>query len=102
MKISFSDPFKSFIEAYKLELHTKWKIHDVFYISLLEQNTIRKRRVNEKTLPESEKEFEVEDNKKYKLEAIIDNVVSSKEVNNQMPGFYYLILWKGYPKEEST
>ncbi len=29
-------------QAYKLELPTKWKIHDVFYMSLLEQNITRK------------------------------------------------------------
>ncbi len=51
-------------------------IYDVFYMSLLEQNTTRKRRVD-KALPELEKEFEfeVEDNKKYEVEAIIDTAV---------------------------
>ena len=29
-------------QVYKLELPRKWRIHDVFYISLLEQNTTRK------------------------------------------------------------
>ncbi len=29
-------------QAYKLELPTKWKIHDVFYVSLLEQDISRK------------------------------------------------------------
>ncbi len=29
-------------QAYKLELPMKWKIHDIFYVSLLEQFTIRK------------------------------------------------------------
>ena len=29
-------------QAYKLDLPTKWKIYDVFYVSLLEQNTKRK------------------------------------------------------------
>lgn len=63
----------------------------MFRIFLLEQNIIKKRQVNIKTLPKSKGEFEARDNKKYEFKAIIDNVVYSKEINNQMPGFYYLI-----------
>ena len=37
-------------QAYKLELPKQWRIHDVFYVSLLEQDTIRKGRVDEKTV----------------------------------------------------
>ncbi len=53
-------------------------------------------------LLEPEKKFKTGDNKKYKIEAIIDSTVYSKESNNQIPSFYYLILWKSYPKEENT
>ncbi len=41
-------------QVYKLELPTKWKIHDVFHVSLLEQDTTKKGRVD-KALPEPEK-----------------------------------------------
>ena len=34
-------------QTYKLELPRKWRIHDVFYVSLLEQDTTRKGRVDE-------------------------------------------------------
>ncbi len=61
-------------QVYKLELPTKWKIHNVFYVSLLEQDTTRKGQVD-KALPEPEKEFEAGDNKEYEVEAIIDSVV---------------------------
>ncbi len=73
-------------------------------MSLLEQDTIKKRRVN-KALPEPEKniKFEAEDNMKYKVKAIINRVVYGQQANsNQMPGLYYLVLWKGYPEEENT
>ena len=35
-------------QAYKLELLKKWKIHNVFYVSLLEQDTTRKGRLDKK------------------------------------------------------
>ncbi len=58
----------------------------------------------DKALPELEKEveFEAGDNKEYEVEAIIDNVVYDQEANDQMPGFCYLVSWKGYPEEENT
>ncbi len=64
-----------------------WKIHNVFHVSLLEQDTTRKRRVD-KALPEPEKEFEVGDNKKYEVEAIIDNAIYGQQSNDEMPGLY--------------
>ncbi len=44
-------------QAYKLELSVKWKIHDVFYMSLLEQDITRKGRVDNKALPEPKKSW---------------------------------------------
>ncbi len=72
-------------------------------MSLLEQDITRKGRVN-KALPESEKEveFEAGDNKEYEVEAIINSAVYGKQANDQMPGLYYLVSWKGYPEEENT
>ncbi len=81
-------------QAYKLKLPTKWKIHDVFHVSLLEQDIPRKRRVD-KTLPELEKdvEFEAGGNKEYEVKVIIDSTVYDQQANNnQMPGLYYLVL----------
>ena len=51
---------------------------------MLEQDTIRKGRVNNKVLPEPEKEleFEAKDNKEYKVKAIIDNVVYGQQASN--------------------
>ena len=34
-------------QAYKLELPKKWRIYDVFHVSLLEQNITRKEQVDE-------------------------------------------------------
>ncbi len=69
---------------------------------LLEQDTTRKGRVD-KALPEPEKEIEFEagDNKEYEVKAIIDNAVYDQQANDQIPGLYYLVSWKGYPEEEN-
>ncbi len=69
-------------------------------MSLLEQDTTRKGQVDNKALPESEKEleFEFRGNKEYKVETIIDSAVYGQQTNNQMLGLYYFVLWKGYPE----
>ncbi len=97
LESKFFRPFQIFHvvekQAYKLELPTKWKIHDVFHISLLEQDTTRKRRVDNKALLKLEKEFEAGGDKEYEVEAIIDSTVYGQLVNsNQMLGLYYLVL----------
>ncbi len=71
-------------------------------MSLLEQDTTKKGRVDKALLePEKEFEFEVGDNKEYEVEAIIDSAVYGQRANDQMPGLYYLVSWKGYPEEEN-
>lgn len=59
-------------------------------MSLLEQDTINKERVNK--LPKLEKEFEASDNKEYKVKLIIDSAVYGKKAKNHFPGFYYIVL----------
>ena len=87
-------------QAYKLELPKRWRMHNIFHVSLLEQDTIRKQRVD-KWL--AELELEAGDSKEYKIEAIWDSAVyASKSESGQLPGLYYLVVWKGYPEEENT
>ncbi len=70
---------------------------------MLEQDTIRKRRVNQNDhiLLELKKEFETRDNKEYKIKVIIDNVMYENEINDQILNLYYFVLWIDYPKEKS-
>ena len=72
-------------QAYKLELLRNWRIHNVFHVSLLEQNTTRKGR--EFSVPE----FELGDDKEYEVEAIRDSAVYAKEADGHLPGLYYLV-----------
>ena len=69
----------------------------MFHVSLLEQDTTKKGRMNE--FPA---EFETGDNKEYEVEAICDSAVYAKEADGHLPGLYYLVGWKGYPEEENT
>ena len=86
-------------QAYKLKLPKKWRIHKVFYVSLLEQDTTKKGRVNDTQL---NFEFEAGDDKEYEVDGIRDSAVYARESAGQLPGLYYLVSWKGYPEEENT
>ncbi len=70
-------------------------------MSLLEQVTIRKGRVDKAT---SQLEFKNDsDGNEYKVEAICDSAVDVRGSNSgHLPGLYYLVSWKSYPEEENT
>ena len=86
-------------QAYKLELPKKWKIHDVFHVLLLEQDTTRKGRVDENAT-----ELDVDDNsEKYEVEEIWNSMVYIKESESgHLPDLYYLVPWKRYSEVENT
>ena len=76
-------------QAYKLKLLKRKKIYDVFYMSLLKQNTIRKKQVDEKV---NKLEFEAGNSKEYKVEAIWNSVVYANKAEDYLLGLYYLVL----------
>lgn len=64
--------------------------------------TTRKGRVDKAT---SQLEFDNGNGKggKYEVVAIYGSAVYAKESEGgHLPGFYYLVSWKGYPKENNT
>ena len=72
----------------------------MFHVSLLEQDTTRKGRVSEEV---PELDAGDEDSEEYEVEAIWDSAVYANESESgHLPGLYYLVAWKGYPKEENT
>ena len=103
LKAKFFGPFQVLHpvekQAYKPELPKKRRIHNVFHMSLLEQETTRKGRVNKNVT-----EFKAGSNEKeYEVEKIGDSTVYAKEsAAGHLPGPYYLISWKSYPEEENT
>ena len=85
-------------QAYKLELPKRWRIHEIFHVSLLEQDTIRKGRVTD---IKTQLEFDAGNNGD-EVEAIRDSMVFAKKSEaGQSPGLYYLISWKEYPEEDN-
>ena len=105
MEAKFFGPFQVFHpvrkQAYKLELSRKWKIHDIFHVSLLEQNTTKKERVDENNATK----LNAGRNKggEYKVEAIYDSAVYARELESgYLPRLYYLVSWKSYLEKENT
>ena len=80
-------------QASKLKLPKKWKIYDVFYVLLLEHDTIKKEWVDEIPF-----QLEFKANKKgkeYEVKGIWDSAVYvRKSVRSHLPELYYLVLWK--------
>ena len=89
LEVKFFRPFWVFHpvekQAYKLELPKKWRIHDVFYLSWLEQDITRKGR--EFSVPE----FKPGNNKESEVKAIQDSAVYAKEADGHLSGLYYLV-----------
>ena len=78
-------------QAYKLDLSIKWKIHNVFYVLLLEQNTTRKRRINE-LFSELKLEFDIGNYKEYEVKTIKNSAVYVKKAKKHLLGLYYLVF----------
>ena len=102
LEVKFFEPFWVLNpigkQAYKLKPLKKWRIHNGFHILLLEQNTIKRERVEK--VPKLDAGNEIEE---YKVEAIWDSTVyANKSESGHLPGLYYLVAWKGYSKEENT
>ena len=103
LEAKFFKPFRVLYsvekQAYKLKLPKRWRMHNVFHVSLLEQNITKKERVDKRV---KELELEVGNSEEYEVEAIWDSAVyASKLESGQLPGLYYLVAWKRYPEVEN-
>ena len=87
-------------QAYKLELPRKWKIYDVFYVSLLEQDTTRKGWMDKNNT--TELDTGNNESGEYEVEAICDSAVYARESAGYLSKLYYLVSWKGYLEEKNT
>lgn len=79
-------------QAYKLELLKNWKIYNIFYMSLLEQNTTKKEQVDKTTSP---MKLDKSKRKEYKVETIYNSKVYTKELDkNHLLSLSYFISSK--------
>ena len=71
-------------------------------MSLLEQDTTRKERVDENGIELAELDAGNNEGGEYKIEAICDSAVYARESKSgHLPGLYYLVFWKSYLEEEN-
>lgn len=68
-------------------------------MSLQEQNSSRKERVDKNT---TQLKCDTGNKKEYKVKQIWNSAVYARETEEYLLGLYYLILWKDYPKEKNT
>ena len=76
-------------QAYKLKLPKKWKIYDIFHVSLLEQDTTKEKRVHKENAEELDAG---DDSGEYEVETIWDSTVyARKSESSHLAGLYYMI-----------
>ena len=68
-------------------------------MSLLEQNTTKKERVDKKV---PELDAGNQDSKEYEVKTIRHSAMYAREQKSDLPELYYLVAWNGYSKEENT
>ena len=68
---------------------------------LLEQDITMKGWMN-KFAKKPEFEFKLDNNKEYKMKAIQESAVYTKEADGHLLELYYLVAWKSYPEEKNT
>ena len=72
-------------QAYKLKLPKRWRMHNVFHVLLLEQDTTRKEQVDKRV---KELKLKAGNSKKYEIEAIQDSAVYASELESgQLPTY---------------
>ena len=111
LKWKFFESFKmlNIVEnqTYRIDISKRWRIHDVFHVSLLEKVKFkRKKKVSLKFNYQSN-DIDIEKNEKltnekFWIEVILNNKIYKKDqISNKSYNelrFYYFVQWKNYEK----
>src|SRR5437660_1717623 len=104
----FYGPFKILkkigTRSYRLKLDQRWRIHNVFHVSLLEPYKSSSDLQRTRIRPQSE---EIEGEKEFEVKGIIRSEVweTRKRVGGRTrknKKLYYLVKWVRYPDDECT
>ena len=109
LKWKFFESFKMFEtiknQTYRFEIFNRWRIHDVFHVSLFEKIIFKKKVSLKFTYQSNNIDIEKNDKftkKKFWIEIIFDNKIYKKnqifDKSYNESKFYYLIQWKNYEK----
>ena len=90
--------------SFRLELQTRWRIHNVFHVSLLEPYRANNIEGRATSRPKPE---EIEGEMEYEVETILQSEIrtTKKKVKGRYKSYrtlYYLVKWKGYPEDECS
>ena len=90
--------------SFRLELDKRWKIHNVFHVSLLKPYKTSEKFNQTSNRPEPK---EIEGENEYEVEKIIKSEI--REIKKRVKGrtrvtkaLFYLVKWVGYPDDECT
>lgn len=86
-------------QSYRLKLPDRWRIHNVFHVSLLEKDSSKQGEVNPRL---EDMEFDEGDAPEYVVADIKDSAVFDPGDDGTPGGLYYLVHWEGYPDSEDT
>ena len=92
-------------QAYRLDISKRWRIHDVFHVSLLEEVVPKKGEKAPLELTYQPGDIDIEEdeeftNEEFWVEAILDSKVYKEgqvpDKPYSEPGLYYLVQWEDY------
>ena len=111
LKWKFFESFKMFDtienQAYRLDILKRWRIHDVFHVSLLEKIVFKREKKTSLKFTYQSSDIDIEKNEeltneKFWVEVILNSKIYKKnQISNKSYSeseFYYLVQWKNYEK----
>ena len=84
-------------QLYRLKLSDRWRIHNVFHVSLLEKDSSKQGEISHQRLDDMK--FDEGDAHDYAVAGIVNSAVFDDD-DGKAGGLYYLVHWEGCPDSE--